>query len=91
LRLERRNKERRIQMRREIARGDADIPSASLPVREFVIRQGARRHGENRLAAKGSVQQFKYVRFPRASRGMDDDVLAVAQSVHRLLLPQVRQ
>ncbi len=89
LRFQRRDDDPGVEIQREIARGDADIPAARAPFREFVVRERARRNGENRLAFEGGIKQFENVGLARAGRGLDDHILARPQSAHRLLLPEI--
>ena len=92
LRLQRGDDDGGFEIFGEVARGDPDVPTARAPFGELVIGQRARGHGVDGLAAILAVvrPQFKDQRLTRASGGMDDDVLSVAQCGHGLLLPEVR-
>ena len=76
---QRRNENPRIQIQREIARGDADIPATRSPFREFVVRQRARGHGKNRLPFERRVEQLENVGLARAGRRLHDHILAGSQ------------
>ena len=91
LRFECGNQDRRVEILREVAGGDADIPAARAPFGEFVVRQGASWHRVNRLTVVFSVvrPQLENERLARARRRLHHDVLALAQRGDRLLLPEV--
>lgn len=91
LSLERGNKDRRIEVFGKVAGGDADVPAAGAPLGEFVVSEGARGDGVNRLATISTAVGPKLENecFPSTGGRMDDDVLALAQRGHGLLLPEV--
>ncbi len=80
----------RVCIQRQIASRDADIPPARAPFGELVVRERARRHGENCLPFQRRVEQLEDVSFARAGRRLHDDVAAIAQSAHGFLLPKIR-
>src|SRR5213078_2469232 len=85
------DEDRRVEILREIAGGDADIPSTRAPFSELVIRLRAGRYGVNGLAVVFALvrPQLEDERLARARRRLHDDVLAPAQRGHGLLLPEV--
>ena len=91
LRLQRGDDDGRIDIFRDVAGGDADIPLRVLPFGVFVVRECSRGHGVDGLALEmpSLMQQLKDVRLPRAGGRADDDIGARAQQVHRLVLPGV--
>ena len=89
LRFERRHHDLRAQIEREIARRQPHLPAARLPLRELVIGQRARRHGENRLALQLRHKQLEDIGFPRPGRRMDHDILPPPERLHGVLLPEV--
>ena len=91
LRLQRGDDDRRIDILRDVAGGDADMPLRVLPFGVFVIREGSRGHGVDGLAAEMTplMQQLKDVRLPRAGGRADDDIGARTQQIHRLVLPGI--
>src|SRR5439155_426845 len=91
LRFERRDEDRRVEIIREIAGGDADIPSTGAPFSELVVRQRAGRYGVNGLPVVLALvrPQLENERLARAGGRLHDDVLALAQRGHGLLLPEV--
>ena len=75
----------------QIAGGDANVPAARAPFRQFVIGQGAGGNGIDGLAAIFALlgPKLKNQGLARAGRGLDDDVFAPAQSGDGLLLPEI--
>ena len=90
LRFQRRDDHLGVEIQGEIARGDADVPAARTPFREFVVRERARRDGEDRLPFQRRVEQLEDVGLARAGRRLDHDILARLQGAHRFLLPEIR-
>ena len=92
LRLQRGDDDRRVEVLRQIAGGDSDVPAARPPLGEFVIRQGAGRHGVDRLTGVAAVigPQLKNEGFAGASGRVNNHIPAGPQMLHGLLLPQVR-
>ena len=78
------------RFKREIAGRDAHIPAARPPFGELVVRQGARRDGEDRLPFQRRIEQLEDVGLARTGRRLHDDVLPCAQRADRLLLPEIR-
>ena len=91
LRFERGDEDGGLEIFREVAGGDADVPAAGAPFGEFVVGERARRDGVNGLAAIFSLlrPEFEDEGFARASRGVDDDITTRAQRGDGLLLPEV--
>lgn len=85
------DKDGRLEIFGKIARGDAHIPAARAPFREFVVGQRAGGDGVDGVAAvfAGIGPKLEDQRFARASGGLDYKVLARAQSGYGLLLPEV--
>ena len=79
----------RIEPQREVAGGDANVPPARAPLGELVIRERARRHGKDGLAAQFRHEQLEDERLPRPRRSMDHDVAPLPQSAHGILLPKI--
>ena len=92
LRLQRGDENRGVQVFRKVAGGDADIPAAGAPFRQFVIGERAGGNGVDGLAAVFAAvgPKLKNQGLARAGGSLDDDVLAFAQSGDGLLLPEVR-
>ena len=92
LRLERGNNDRRVEVLRQVAGGDADVPAARPPLGQLVIGQGAGWHGVNRLARISALvgPQLENEGFAGPGCRVNDDIPAGPQMLHRLLLPQVR-
>jgi hypothetical protein len=84
-----------VEILREIACGDADIPSDGFPLSPFVVRQSARWHGVNGLPETGGFGCFqKKLKDPRLAgtcRGIDDHIRAALEVTHRILLPEIGQ
>src|SRR5216683_3425387 len=89
LRLKRRDHHTGIEIQREIASGNADIPSARAPFRQLVIRERARWNSENSLSLQHGIKQFKNVGLARTGRCLHDNIFAFTQRAHRLLLPEI--
>ena len=73
----------------EVAGGNAHVPAPSMPLREFVVGERTGGHGEDGLAFQGRKEELEDVGFPRAGGGVNDDVPALAQRAHGVLLPEV--
>jgi hypothetical protein len=75
----------------EVPGGDANLPTASAPLGEFIIGEGAGGNGVDGLAAIFALvrPKFEDQSFSGAGRGVHDDVFAFTQSGDGLLLPQV--
>ena len=80
-----------LEILRQVAGGDADVPAARAPFGEFVVGQRAGRHGVDGLAAVLALvgPELEDQRLARAGGRLHDDVLALAQGGHGLLLPEV--
>ena len=89
---ERGDEDGRAQIFREVARGDAYVPTTRAPFGEFVVGQGAGGDGVNGLAAiLGLVgPELENERLARARGGLHHDILARTQRANGLLLPKVR-
>ena len=90
LRFQRRHENFRIEIQRQIARGDADIPAPRAPFRQLVIGQRARRHGKDRLPFQRRIEQLEDEGLARTGRRLDDDILPVAERADGFLLPEIR-
>ncbi len=77
LRLKSGDEDGRMEILRQIARGDADIPTARAPFGQFVICQRARRDGVDGLATVLAIigPQFENERFARTCRRLHHHVL----------------
>jgi hypothetical protein len=84
-----------MQILREIACGNADIPSEGFPLSPFVVRQSARRHGVNGLSEAGGFgcfqKKLKDSRLAGTCRRINDHIRATLEVTHRILLPEIRQ
>ena len=91
LRFERGDEDRRVEILRQVAGGDADIPAARAPFGELVIGQRAGRDRVNRLAVFFPLirPQLEDECLAGARRGMNDHVIALTQRGDGLLLPEV--
>ena len=89
--LQRGHQHGRAQVLRQVARGNADIPAAGAPLGQLVIGQRAGWHSVDGLAAVLALvgPELEDQRLARPGRGLDDDVLALAQGGDGLLLPEV--
>ena len=90
LRLEGRDNDRGAQVIADIARGDAHIPALGQPFGPFVVGQGPGGYRVDGLAAMPALdEQFEDVGLAGASRGLDDDILTLAEGAQGGLLPEV--
>ena len=92
LRLERGDDYGRVEVFREVAGRDADLPAARAPLGELVVGQRAGRDSVNGLAVFFPLvrPQFEDEGFAGASGRVHDDILSLAQGGDGLLLPDVR-
>ena len=91
LRLQSRHHDGRRQILRQIAGGDAHVPSSRAPLGQLVIGQGASGDGIDGLTAVAALvgPQFKDQSLARAGRRLHDNIFAFTQSSDGLLLPKV--
>ena len=59
LRFEGRDQDPGVEIQRQIAGRNANVPAARAPFRQLVVRQGPCRHGKNRLPFQRWVEQFE--------------------------------
>ena len=82
-----------VDVFREIACGNADIPFGVFPFGVFVVGEGAGGDGVDGLAFEfevaGPMEELEDVGFARASGGTDDDVGAGAEVIDGLMLPEI--
>ncbi len=78
---------------REIAGGNADIPFGVFPFGVFVVGEGASGDGVNGLAFEfevaGLMEELEDVGFAGTCGGADDDVGAGAEVIDGLMLPEI--
>ena len=89
LRFQSRDENFRAEIDRQVAGGNADIPAAGAPFRQFVVRESARRDGENRLPFQRRIKQLEDVSLARTGGRLDDDVFPIAKRAHGVLLPEI--
>ena len=90
LRFEGRDQDPGVEIQRQIAGRNANVPAARAPFRQLVVRQGPCRHGKNRLPFQRWVEQFENEGLARAGRRLDDDVLPITERADGILLPEIR-
>ena len=82
-----------VNVFREIAGGDADIPFGVFPLGVFVIGEGAGGDGVDGLAFEfevaGLMEELEDVGFAGTGGGADDDVGAGAEVIDGLMLPEI--
>lgn len=82
-----------VDIFREIAGGNADIPFGVLPFRVFVIGEGAGRNGVDGLAFEFEVtrlvEEFEDVGFAGAGGGADNHVGTGSEMIDGLMLPEI--